>query len=611
MTSPAGLRSADDAAPDVSPAFAGVERSVMGRRWVLRDADQRLAMMLAQSLGVSEIVARVLAGRGVSVEEAERFLRPTLRELMPDPSRFKDMDKAVGRIADAVQAGDKIALFGDYDVDGATSSAILTRFLRHAGADPVNYIPDRLKEGYGPNAPAMRKLAEKGVKLVLTLDCGTTSFEPLAAARDAGLEVVILDHHEPEPSLPPAVAVVNPNRLDEDGEYEALCTAGLAFMMAVGLNREMRRRGWWTDARPEPDMTQWLDMAALGTVCDVVPLTGLNRAFVTQGLKVMARRDNVGLTALADAASMRESPAAYHLGFILGPRINAGGRIGQSDLGVRLLTTGDAGEAAGIATKLDALNAERQEIERAVLDDAIAGVERAGEPGAVVVAAGEGWHPGVVGIVASRLVEKYGRPACVIAIDGGSGTGSGRSIAGVDLGAAVIAARQKGLLVKGGGHAMAAGFTVRREGIEEFREFLDERIGAVTGGGRIAADLHLAGAISLRGASIELAAELAGLAPFGPGNPEPRLCIRDVRIAYANVVGADHVRCTLTASGGGSLDAIAYRIVDTELGRLLLSSGDAPVHVAGRLKVNTWQGRSKAELQIEDAAPAWGAGTAE
>ncbi|MDA0998314.1 MAG: single-stranded-DNA-specific exonuclease RecJ [Proteobacteria bacterium] len=606
MTSSAGLRPADPSGTTALASFAGVERSATGRRWVMAEPDQRMTMALAQSLGVSEIVARVLAERGISLDDAGRFLNPTLRDLLPDPSRFKDLDKAVGRIADAIKNGERIALFGDYDVDGATSSAILSRFLCHAGAPPLIHIPDRIKEGYGPNAPAMRALAGKGAKLVLTLDCGTTSFEPLAEARDAGLDVIIVDHHEPEPALPPVFAVVNPNRLDEDGAYGQLCTAGLAFVLAVGLNRELRARGHWTTERPEPDLTQWLDMAALGTVCDVVPLTGLNRAIVTQGLKVMARRDNIGLTALADVASMREQPAAYHLGFILGPRINAGGRIGQSDLGVRLLTTEDAGEAAALATRLDILNAERQEIERAVLDDALNRIASRGEPGAVVVTAGDGWHPGVVGIVASRLVEKFGRPACVVAVDGGRGTGSGRSVAGVDLGACIIAARQKGLLLKGGGHSMAAGFTVKREAIEDFAEFLNQRIAAKTGGGRVVTDLKLSAELAVRGANIELASEITQLAPFGPGNPEPRVAIKDVRVAYASVVGADHIKCTLSGSGGGNIDGIAYRAVDTELGRLLLSKGGAPIHVAGRLKLNTWQGRSKAELQIEDAAAVWG-----
>ena len=604
MTLPADLRSAD---PDLDvsrpPAFAGVETSIMGRRWVLRGTDERAALAMSQALGLSDIVAQVLASRGVALEEAERFLTPTLKDLLPDPSRFKDMDKAAARLAVAVTSKQKIALFADYDVDGATSSAVLTRFLRASGAEPLVYIPDRIREGYGPNVTAMRQLADKGIKVVVVLDCGTTAFESLKAAKEAGLDIIVIDHHEAESQLPDVVALVNPNRLDEDRVYGHVCTAGLAFMLCVATNRELRKLGYWKAPRTEPVLTRWLDLVALGTVCDVVRLEGINRAFVLQGLKVMAKRDNTGLRALADVAGMNAAPECYHLGFVLGPRINAGGRIGESGLGARLLGTDDAAEAAAIATRLDLLNGERRDIEAAVFEDALQQLERGQEPGAVVVVAGQGWHQGVVGIVASRLVERYHRPACVIALNGDEGTGSGRSVYGVDLGSSIIAARQKGILIKGGGHAMAAGFSLRHDQLDAFRAFLDERVGRQTGGAAFAPDLRLEGAISVRGATVELAEEISRLAPFGPGNAEPRLAIRNVRIAYADIVGSDHIRFSMsTSAGGGTLDGISFRSVGTPLGQLLLSAHDRLVHVAGRLKADTWQGRTRVKFHLEDAA---------
>lgn len=586
--------------------FAGVACSVSGRRWILRDTDERAALALSQALGLPDIVARVLTSRGIGLDEAERFLDPTLKDLLPDPSRFVDMDKAATRIADAVVAGEKIVLFADYDVDGATSSAVMARFLRAAGAEPQVYIPDRLREGYGPSIPAMQALAADGAKLIVTLDCGTTAYDALGAAKKAGMDVIVIDHHEAESQLPEVDALVNPNRLDEDRVYGHLCTAGLAFLAAVAINRELRSRGHWNTARPEPVLTRWLDLVALGTVCDVVKLEGLNRAFVVQGLKVMGKRGNPGLRALSDVADLREAPESYHLGFVLGPRINAGGRIGQSDLGARLLRTEDLGEATTIAARLNILNAERRDIEAAVHNDALEQAFRLGDdPGAAVVVAGQGWHPGVVGIVASRLVERFNRPACVIAMDGELGTGSGRSVSGVDLGAAIIAARQKGLLVKGGGHAMAAGFSVSNDNIGAFRTFVCDRVAQQSNGGPVTPDVRIEGAISVRGASIELAEEIARLAPFGPGNPEPRLAIQGARIAFSDIVGTDHVRFSLTAGpGGGTLDGICFRCVGSPLGDLLLSARDEIVHVVGRLKADTWQGRTRVKFHVEDAARA-------
>ncbi|MEQ8321425.1 MAG: single-stranded-DNA-specific exonuclease RecJ [Rhodospirillales bacterium] len=586
-----------------SDAFSGVEQSVMGRRWVLRDIDERAALAMSQALGLSDIVARSLTGRGITLEDADRFLNPTLKDLLPDPSRFVDMDKAAARLADAVTARENIALFADYDVDGATSSAVLARFLRAAGIEPLVYIPDRIKEGYGPSADAMEKLSGQGAKVVIALDCGTTAFDALKAGKDPGLDIVVIDHHEAEPQLPDVLALVNPNRMDEDRVYGHLCTAGLAFLFAVAINRELRKRGYWTKDRPEPVLTRWLDLVALGTVCDVVRLEGINRAFVVQGLKVMAKRDNPGLRALSDVAGLHSMPESYHLGFVLGPRINAGGRIGDSGMGAKLLRTDDAGEASAIATRLDILNGERRDIEAACFEAAIQQVEKMPDPGATVVCAGDGWHPGVVGIVASRLVERYHRPACVIAMNGETGTGSGRSVYGVDLGAAIIAARQKGILIKGGGHAMAAGFSVARDALADFRSFLDQRISAQTGGAPIKPDLRLEGAISLRGATIDLAGEISALAPFGPGNPEPRLAIRNVHIAFADIVGGDHIRFSLSqGAGGGTLEGITFRAVGTPLGEMLLSHTDEAVHVAGRLKADSWQGRTRVKFHLEDIA---------
>lgn len=604
MTLPADLRSADLAA-NHSPenAIAGVERSISGRRWVFKETDERAALAMTQALGMPDIVARILAGRGHDLTAVDAFLSPTLKELLPDPSRFKDMDRAAERMAKAILDGEKIALFADYDVDGATSSSVLSRFLTAAGIDATVYIPDRMKEGYGPSAEAMQKLANDGHQVVVALDCGTTATDPLAAAKEAGLDVIVIDHHEAEPDLPDVHALVNPNRLDEDRVYGHLCTAGLAFLFVVAINRELRNRGYWSSGRAEPVLTQWLDLVALGTVCDVVRLEGLNRAFVVQGLKVLAKRDNAGLRALADVAGLNSTPESYHLGFVLGPRINAGGRIGDSGLGAKLLRTEDTGEAAAIATRLDILNAERREIEAACFEEALRQVEQMDDPGACIIVAGESWHQGVVGIVASRLVERYSRPACVIALNDGMGTGSARSVPGVDLGAAIISARQKGILLKGGGHMMAAGFSVDISNLEGFRAFMNERISEKTGGGAFSSELRIEGAISVRGATVDLAEELARLAPFGPGNPEPRLLIKDAYIGFADVVGGDHVRFNVKAgSGGGSVDGIAFRVVGTPLGDYLLSKNDRPVHLVGKLKADTWQGRTRAKLHLEDAA---------
>ncbi|RME67999.1 MAG: single-stranded-DNA-specific exonuclease RecJ, partial [Alphaproteobacteria bacterium] len=474
----------------------GVARSLLGQGWYARTAPAHLAEALAQRLGVPEIVGRVLAARGVGLDEAEAFLEPSLRLAMPDPSVLAGMDEAAARLAAAVRGGEDVVIFGDYDVDGATSAALLIRFLRAAGGRARHYIPDRLREGYGPNAAALQRLAAEGAGLVVTVDCGIQSFEALAAAGAAGLDVIVVDHHRALPELPPAVAVVNPNRLDDASGLGHLAAVGVAFMLAVAANRALRSAGHYGAARREPDLLGLLDLVALGTVCDVVPLTGLNRAFVRQGLKVMAARGNAGLRALADVAGLDEPPAAYHAGFLLGPRVNAGGRVGEADLGTRLLSLDDGAEAARIAAHLDALNQERRDIEASVLDAALAKV---GDPGGapVIVAAGRGWHAGVVGIVAARLKDKFRRPTLVVALEDGVGKGSGRSIAGVDLGAAVIEARRRGLVQAGGGHAMAAGVTVAEDRLDDLRAFLTETLAGPVAAARAEPGLGLDGLLSV------------------------------------------------------------------------------------------------------------------
>jgi single-stranded-DNA-specific exonuclease len=504
----------------MSEAFLGVERSVTGRRWRARLGDERAGLAIAQRLALPEIVGATRR-RGIGAGRRRAF-NPTLRDLLPDPSRFRDMDSAAERLARAVRDGEGIAVFGDYDVDGATSSALLARFFAATGQSIRIYIPDRMKEGYGPNLPALLALRAEGIKLVVTVDCGITAFEPLAGAADAGLDVIVIDHHVAEPRLPKAVAVVNPNRLDEAPGHGQLAAGGVAFLLAVAVNRTLRQAGWFKGGRVEPDLRQLLDLVALGTICDVVPLTGINRALVTQGLKVMGARANIGLAALADVARMNEAPGTYHAGFLLGPRVNAGGRVGAADLGARLLSTDDPLEAAAIARQLDAFNAERRQIEEKVLLEAMAQAESKALPGLVFVSA-EGWHAGVIGIVASRLKERYGRPACVVALGEGIGKGSGRSIAGIDLGNAVIAARQAGLLVNGGGHAMAAGFTAAAEKLDALRAFLAERLGAGLNGERPQAILDLDADLQPGGDTADLLRQIERLGPFGRGNGVPRL----------------------------------------------------------------------------------------
>jgi single-stranded-DNA-specific exonuclease len=583
--------------------YLGVAKSLCGRQWRQSAGDERLALALAQRLGLPEMVGRILAARGVAIDAAPGFLAPRLRELLPDPSLFKDMDRAAERLARAIANNELIAIFGDYDVDGATSSALLQRFIETARGRVAVYIPDRQREGYGPNLPALLRLKQEGASVVVTVDCGTTAHEPLAAAAEAGLDIVVIDHHVAEPNLPHAFAIVNPNRLDEAGTHGQLAAVGVAFLLAVAVNRTLRAAGWYRECS-EPDLMQSLDLVALGTICDVVPLTGVNRALVAQGLKVMQRRGNAGIAALADVAGITERLSAYHAGFIVGPRVNAGGRVGSAGLGARLLATSDAALASDLARQLHDFNAERREIEAGVLAAAITQVELRNAPSPIVFATGADWHPGVIGIVASRLKERYNRPSCVVAIKDGIGKGSGRSVGGVALGAAIIAARQEGLLVNGGGHAMAAGFTVEEGKIGALREFLAARIEAAIGAETPTAQLTIDGAIAPLGATSELLALIEQLAPFGAGNPEPRFAIPAARILFAEPVGGAHVRCTIAdAAGAGRLKAIAFRCLDNPLGAALLDRGGALLHLAGHLRADSWNGRTGVQFMIDDAAP--------
>ena len=584
-------------------AFLGVAHSASGRRWRARSNDDRLALALAQRLGVPEVIGRVLAGRGVALDAADGFLNPKLRDLLPDPSSLLDMDRASARLVRAIAGGELCAVFGDYDVDGATASALLKRFFDAVGGRLRIYIPDRLREGYGPNTPALLRLQAEGVRLVVTVDCGTQAHAPLAAAAAAGLDCIVVDHHLAEPALPTAVAVVNPNRLDESGQQRQLAAVGVAFLLLVAVNRGLRQAGWYAGRR-EPDLLEWLDLVALGTVCDVVPLTGVNRALVAQGLKVMARRGNPGLAALADVAGLSEPPGCYHAGFLLGPRVNAGGRVGKADLGARLLTTADPNEAAELARELDRLNGERRVIEAEVQAAAMAASAQTGSGDTLVMAVGNGWHPGVIGIVASRLKEHFRRPALVIALEQGIGKGSGRSLPGIDLGAAVTAARQAGLLINGGGHAMAAGLTVAEDQIDALRRFLAERLRPAAAGLGDGATLGLDGALAVSGATPGLLDLLEQAGPYGAGNAEPRFVVTGARVVQASVVGEQHVRCILAGPDGSRLKAIAFRALENGVGDALLHAQGTALHAAGALRADNWRGERRVQLVIEDVAKA-------
>ncbi len=576
-----------------SPAFLNVEASVTGRRWLGPSAEHdRLGQAIAQAAGLPEVVGRILASRGIAPAEAAAYLAPALRDLMPDPSRLRDMDKAAARFRQAVVRAERIAVFADYDVDGGASAALLLVWLRQIGLDATLYVPDRIEEGYGPNIPAMQALGAAH-DLIVCVDCGTLSHEPIAAA---GCDVIVLDHHLGAETLPEAVAVVNPNRQDEDGAYGYLCAAGVVFLMLVAVNRLMRAEGV-----AGPDLLGLLDLVALATVADVAPLVGLNRALVRQGLTVMAGRGRPGVAALAEVAGMKGAPTSYALGFLLGPRVNAGGRIGVADLGARLLATRDPHEAAALAARLHGLNGERREIEAAVRVEAEAQAAARGD-GPLVWAAGEGWHPGVVGIVAARLKETFGRPAVVIGFDGADGKGSGRSIAGVDLGAAVARLVREGLIARGGGHRMAAGVSLTRDQLEPAMARLGELLAGQGADAPRARGLRVDGIVAPGSATPELAARIAAAGPYGAGSPAPRLALAAVRIAGVRRIGEGHLALALGDGTGGRLDAVAFRAFESPLGEFLSGRAGAPAHLAGRLERDEWGGRVRAKLHIEDAA---------
>jgi single-stranded-DNA-specific exonuclease len=590
----------------LAPPFLNITSSVKGQRWVARLEDQRLAHAIAEKNDLPEILGRVMAARGVALEDAEAFLNPTLRSLMPHPSVLMDMEKGALRLAQGIIARESIGIISDYDVDGVSSAAILLRFLRAVGHDATVYIPDRVSEGYGPSEKAVTELKEQGTQLLLTLDCGVLSHDPLAHAADLGLTTIIVDHHQAGVELPHAYAVINPNRQDDISGLGHLCAAGVVMILIAAVNKALRDLQYYTESQPEPNMLQWLELVALATICDVVPLKGLNRAYVTQGLKIMARRENLGVAALADIGGLKKRPDTYALGFILGPRINAAGRVGHADEALALLTTNDKGEAYALARNLDELNRKRQIIELRVVDEAIAQADaamgQAKKPSIIVVAA-DGWHPGVVGLAASRLKDRFGVPSFVLAMNAKTGlaTGSGRSISGVDLGKAVRLAMEAGHITKGGGHAMAAGLTLKSENLGALRQFLDESLSSEVESLR-EPFLSVDGALTASGATLDLIELLEQAGPYGASHPSPMFVFPSHKVTYADRVGADHVRCTVVASDGTKLKAIAFRALGTELGELLLSERQHPIHIAGRLVVDEWGAKRVPSLQIEDAA---------
>jgi single-stranded-DNA-specific exonuclease len=592
---------ADGAGP---PAFLGVERSLSGRAWRLRPADGDLARRHGLAFGLSEPLARALAARQVSDAAAADYLSPTLKALFPDPSSFLGMDRAAEILVDALVAGRPMVVFADYDVDGASSAAQLVRWFRAMGADLPIYVPDRMTEGFGPSPAAFRRLRAQGAELVVTVDCGAAAHDALVEASKIGLEVVVIDHHLMNHTPPPVAAVVNPNQPGCASGQGVLAAAGVTFVLLAALNREARRRGLFAD-RPEPDLRQWLDLAALGAICDVTQLVGFNRALAVQGLKVMSAWRNPGLAALMAVAKASGPATSFHAGFVLGPRINAGGRIGRSDLGARLLSTDDPDEAAALAGELDALNAERKAVEQEVVDAAALAVERMNlDPKApVLVVAGQGWHAGVIGIVAGRLRERFRKPVVVIGLDPvtGLGKGSGRSQPGVNLGQAVQAAFDAGLLMAGGGHAMAAGLTMRGELVPELRDFLCAALAEEGADAALADRIEVDALVTPAGASRALFEDFQRLQPFGPGNPEPSFALADVRVEQATPMRGGHLRCQLAEAGGARLKAVAWRIADTALGQRLMAGGGA-LHVVGRLRADDWNGRQGVQLEIEDAA---------
>lgn len=601
------------AAIDEPAAFLGVAQSARSYVWRerLMPEAQNTALAISQQHGLPELLGRVLAARGVGLADVPVFLDPSVKALMPDPASLAGMERVAARIADAIERREPVAIFGDYDVDGACSSALLSRFLAAHETPSRIYIPDRIFEGYGPNIAALETLVKEGAKLIVTVDCGTTSFETMAAAKKLATDILVIDHHQADETLPDVLGLVNPNRQDDVSGQGHLCAAGVVFLVLVAVMRVLRQRGHYATGAAAPDLLGDLDLVALATVADVVPLTGLNRAYVRKGLAVMKSRENVGLRALFDAAGLNQAPTTYHLGYILGPRINAGGRIGDAALGARLLTTDDEVEAQKIAVLLDKLNKERKAIETQMLEEAFADADRRVTDNPelpIVVVGSETWHKGVVGLVASRLVERFGRPSCVIAWEkqAGSGaqtgTGSLRSVAGVDIGAAVRGAVAAGLLQKGGGHAMAAGLTVAREKLGAVEAYFGAELADASSAARARVGLDVDGALVPSGVTDGLMDLIERAGPYGQGNAQPRFAFPSVRVKFAKPVGEAHLRCVLEAADGSRLEGVAFRAIGQPLGDLLQNTGGMPVHVAGSLKRDTWGGREKIELTIEDAA---------
>ena len=564
--------------------------------------DERKAELIAQRFALPLPVARIIASRGIPVDDVANFINPKLQNLMPDPFCMKDMEKAAKRIAEAIVKKQKVAIIGDYDVDGATSSSVLRLYLESVGIEPEIHIPER-DEGYGPSRQAFDEFAALGAELVITVDCGTTAFDVFDYAGSLNIPVIVLDHHEAEVRLPEVYAVVNPKRLDESDDYPYLkymAAVGVVFCTIVAVNRELRKQGFFA-GREEPNLLQWLDLVALGTVCDVVPLLGLNRAFVRLVLRIMSLRSNTGLRALIDKSGISEAPSAFHLGYVLGPRINACGRVGEASLGNKLLCSRDDFQAGQLADKLNEFNAQRKEIEAYVLLSAIEMLEGTPQEYPIAFAAGKDWHQGVVGIVAGKLKERYNVPAFVMSIEPDEVKGSARSVPGVDLGALIIAAKEKGLLTKGGGHTMAAGFSLPEDKIEAFRRFAGEYVRQKLGEEDVAPVIEVDSALDLLGANTDFAAALELLEPFGAGNAEPKIVLEHVRVVKPGIVGAGHVRCFLTSGNGGSLKAMAFKIADTELGKTLLNSQGAAFDIAGVLRRDNWQGRNSVQFIIDDA----------
>ncbi len=592
-----------------SPAFLGVERSARGLRWVERLEPSRAyaAMAIAQSNGLPELLGRLLAARGAEAGTIAHYLDPSLRHLLPDPASLQDMERGAERFARAIRDHEPIAVFGDYDVDGAASVALIERFLRAHGQSVTTYIPDRLTEGYGPTPVALAGLAEKGAKLILTVDCGTTAGAAIEAAAASGADIIVIDHHQADEALPPAFAVINPNRQDDLSGQGHLAAAGVVFLFLVASTRVLRRHGFYRDGA-EPDLLGLLDLVALATVCDVVPLKGFNRALVAKGLKVLRLRHNAGLRALADAARIDAAPTCYTLGFILGPRINAGGRVGASALGAKLLACDDEIEARAIAARIEELNAERKAIEERMLEEAFALAEQHLDTGRPFIwLAADGWHKGLLGLVAGRVSERFNLPTLVTTWDpDGQGVGSARSIASVDLGGVIRAAVHEGLLTKGGGHAMAAGFRLERRRQDRWLGFLAERLSTPVAAATTFRPLAIDGALSSGAANKELIELLERAGPYGPGHPEPRFAFPAHRLARVRIINDKHVRCTLIAADGARIEGCAFRASDTPLGNLLLKAEGLPLHVAGHLRRDTWNGRDRVELVIEDAAAAGG-----